>query len=252
MRNRGPIITLFAVVAMAIVLLAMNMTAINQTANQATGTTPPPGTPPITDPPQDDSPLADPPSDDSPLADSPPDDPPPTTPPSIAAPEEATYAGRTSGNEATIAIAVRDDEAAAYLCDGRRVEAWLQGTNTDGELTLENADGARATGAVDGNAVFGTVSVNGKQLPYSAQLASPPAGLYQGSGTVNGTRNRIGWIVLPDGSQVGVRNNNGSREPAPALDPTALGSVTVDGTRIQPQRVVGDTQVVGISGGPPA
>ncbi|MDQ4103750.1 MAG: hypothetical protein M3186_08605 [Actinomycetota bacterium] len=247
MKNRGPIVTLCAVAASAVVLLAVNMTAVNQTANQATGTPPPRSTSPLTQPP-----LAQPPPPDSLSDDSPSADPSETAPPPVAAVEQATYAGRTSGNEATIAIAVRDDDAAAYLCDGRRVEAWLQGTNTDGELTLEGANGARATGTVEGNAVFGTVWVNGKRLPYSARLASPPAGLYQSNGTVNGTPNRIGWIVLPDGSQVGVRNRNGIREPAPALNPNALGNVTVDGLRIQPQRVVGDTRVVGISGGPPA
>lgn len=45
---------------------------------------------------------------------------------------------------------------------------------------------------IEGNALFGTVWVNRKQWPYSARLASPPAGLYQGSATVNGTPNRIG------------------------------------------------------------
>ncbi len=94
---------------------------------------------------------------------------------------------------------MRDGQAAAYVCDGRRVEAWLQGTIVDGSLTVQGARDASATGTVEGDAIVGTVLVNGKQWPYSAQLASPSAGLYQGSGTVNGVPNRIGWIVLPDG-----------------------------------------------------
>jgi hypothetical protein len=44
--------------------------------------------------------------------------------------------GLETVHEATIAIAVRDGQAAAYayayVCDGRRVEAWLQGTIADG------------------------------------------------------------------------------------------------------------------------
>ncbi|MGH3696868.1 MAG: hypothetical protein ACRDRX_23290 [Pseudonocardiaceae bacterium] len=221
MSNRGPIITLLAVVGFAAVLLVLNMTIQSQTAGQAPATLP--QAPSVT-----------------------------TAPEPPSAPEQATYAGRTSGNEATIAIAVRGGDAAAYVCDGRRVEAWLEGTITDGQLSLQGARGAGATGTLGGDAVFGTVSVGGKQWPYSARLASPPAGLYQGSGPVNGAPNRIGWIVLPDGSQVGVWNNNGVRAPAPVLDPRALRAVIVEGARIEPRPVTGDTQVVGIAGGPPA
>ncbi|MDQ3764194.1 MAG: hypothetical protein M3460_22210 [Actinomycetota bacterium] len=239
MNNRGPIITLFAVAALAAVLLVLNTTVASQTAGRATGTAPPVAT---------SSPIAAPPPTTSPPIAAPP----PATSAPIAAPEQASYAGRTSGNEATIAIAVRNGQAAAYLCDGRQVEAWLEGTITDGRLNLQGANGATATGTVEGNAIFGTVSVNGEQWPYSAQMANPPAGLYQGSGTVNGTPNRIGWIVLQDGSQVGIRNKNGVREPAPFLDPRAPSGVTVDGSRIEPQRVVGDTQVVRTVGEPPA
>lgn len=58
--------------------------------------------------------------------------------------------------------------------------------------------------------------------------------------------------MLPDGTQVGIRNKNGNREPAPVLDLTARNGVLVDGSRIEPQRVVGDSKVVGIPGAPPA
>lgn len=223
MSNRGPIITLLAVVAVAAVLFLANTTQQSQTAAQNTGVPPPAQSSPVTTPPN-------------------------PTP----SPEQATYTGRTSGSEATIAIAVQGDRAAAYVCDGRRVEAWLQGAITDDELSLQGARGASATGTLDGDSIAGTVSVGGKQWQYAAQLADPPAGLYQGSGPVNGMPTRIGWIVLPDGSQVGVGNRNGVREPAPVLDPRALGAVTVEGARIEPQRVTGGTQVVGVAGGPPA
>lgn len=227
MSNRGPIITLLAVVALAAVLLLANTTQQSQTAGQNTGVPPPAQASPVTTPPN-------------------------PTPSPATVPQQATYTGRTSGREATIAVAVQGDQAAAYVCDGRRVEAWLEGTITDDELSLQGARGASATGTLDGDSITGTVSVGGKQWQYTAQLAEPPAGLYQGSGPVNGMPTRIGWIVLPDGSQVGVGNRNGVREPAPVLDPRALGAVTVEGARIEPQQVTGDTQVVGVAGGPPA
>ncbi len=226
MSKRGPVITLFAVAALALVLIGLNVTTTSQTGSQTA--TPPPAAAPAATEAETSAPAA-----------------PPPAAPEQAPQQEATYAGRTSGNEATIAIAVRNGQAAAYVCDGRRIEAWLQGTLEDGRLVVQGARDNRATGTVEDNAIFGTVSVNGKQWPYSAQLASPPAGLYQGSGTVNGTPNRIGWIVLPDGSQTGIRNRgNGVREPAPRIDPKALSSVIVDGIRIAPQRVDGITRVV--------
>jgi hypothetical protein len=228
MSNRSPVITLLAVAALAVVVVGLNVTTTSQTV------TPPPAAEPAAVPATTQAPTGAPPS----------------PGPAVPQQEQATYAGRTSGNEATIAIAVRDGQAAVYVCDGRRVEAWLQGTIVDGRLTVQGANGDSATGAVEGDAIFGTVWVNGVQWPYSAQLASPPAGLYQGSATVDGVPNRIGWIVLQDGSQTGVRSNrNGVREPAPRIDPQALRGVMVEGVRIDPQRVDGVTHVVG---GPPS
>ncbi len=246
MSNRGPVITLLAVAALAIVLVGLNVTTTRQTAS----------VPPAVEAVTAQAPA-------SALQPPPPAEAEQAAPADAeqAAPaedEQATYAGRTSGNEATIAIAVRDGQAAAYVCDGRRVEAWLQGTLEDGRLAVQgsgdNGDN-KASGTVEGDAIFGIVWVDGKQWPYSAQLASPPAGLYQSSATVDGVLNRIGWIVLQDGSQTGIRSSrNGIPAPAPLLDPEALdsgapGGVIVDGVRVDPERVAGDTRVVG---GPPA
>ena len=41
---------------------------------------------------------------------------------------QVTYAGKVGGGRASIAIAVKDGKAIAYLCDGQTAEAWLQGT----------------------------------------------------------------------------------------------------------------------------
>ena len=41
---------------------------------------------------------------------------------------EKAYAGRTAGNEVTVAIAVKDGRAVGYVCDGKKIEAWLEGT----------------------------------------------------------------------------------------------------------------------------
>ncbi|MGH3915860.1 MAG: hypothetical protein ACRDTC_20995 [Pseudonocardiaceae bacterium] len=246
MKYRGPIITLLAVATLAAVLLVVNLRTAAQTQNagRITGSVATGQAPVVALPPGGKQPAAGTAADTTPpTAD--------TTPPSdeLSAPPPATeddqpaYAGRTSGNEATIAIVVRGDEASAYICDGEQVESWLEGTITDGALTLQGGDDARADGSVQGDAVFGTLWVQGKQWPYAAQRAERPAGLYQGEGTVDGAPARIGWIVLQDGSQVGIADIGGVARPAPALDPYQLSSVEVGGSTIVPRPVNGADNV---------
>jgi hypothetical protein len=87
----------------------------------------------------------------------------------------------------------------------------------------------------------GTVTTDSGELEYYARLAQSPAGLYEARGNVNGVEVRIGWIVFPAGSQVGIQNVKGERRPAPRLDPIQL---KADGMNIPVRRVVGDDDVV--------
>src|SRR5690242_8106244 len=50
---------------------------------------------------------------------------------------EKAYTGRSAGNEVTVAIAVKNGKAAAYACDGKKIEAWMEGTLTGDQLTLQ-------------------------------------------------------------------------------------------------------------------
>lgn len=156
----------------------------------------------------------------------------PVAEPSVA---PGTYAGRTSGNQMTVAIATKDGKVAAYLCDGKSVEAWMQGTLDGRDIRLRSPKGATLTATIRDNAAFGTISAGGQQnLSFSADLAAAPAGLYEArSGST-----RIGWIVLSDGSRVGLSQTNGVSTPAPALD-TATGTTTVNGSRVPATPVTG-------------
>jgi hypothetical protein len=145
------------------------------------------------------------------------------------------FAGRTGGREATLAIAVKGGRAAAYVCDGRRVEAWLTGTQTAGRLTLRSRSGERLAGTLAGTTVTGTVTLHGRTLRFTIGRAGPPAGLYRARTANKAT---IGWIVLPDGSQVGI-DNDGTPVPAPPLDPQS-GTATVDGSTVTATSITGD------------
>lgn len=157
--------------------------------------------------------------------------------PAPAFPAEVVYAGRANNSQLAIAVAVKGGQAAAYLCDGRGVEAWLRGTAADGKVELSSKDGlARLTGALDGGNLTGTASARGQEYPFTIGVANPPAGLYRGR---DGSTT-IGWIVLPDGTQVGIATTGNSSAPAPELDPQD-GAATVDGRQIEAGPVAGDT-----------
>jgi hypothetical protein len=129
---------------------------------------------------------------------------------------------------------VKGGRAAAYVCDGRSVEAWLTGTLTGGRLALRSKAGDQLAGTLAAEGVTGTVTVRGRQLSFTIDKAEPPAGLYR----ARTARNTIGWIVLPDGSQVGI-DNDGTPAPAPPLDP-ASSTATVGGTAVTATSVTGD------------
>ena len=162
------------------------------------------------------------------------------SPPAPAAfPAEAAYAGRTSGNELTVAVAVKAGRAVAYVCDGQRIEVWLEGTVDGSRFTLTGADGTRLTGELADDALFGLVDTAGKQWPYAAKVATAPAGSYRGQVSVRGVQKRIGWNVLQDGTVTGLSSDG---TPAPPLD-VAAGAATLDGVPVQVVPISGNDNV---------
>lgn len=160
-----------------------------------------------------------------------------TPPPPVVEKVNATWAGEVEGGSATIAISVHEGVAIAYLCDGKKTEAWLQGTAADGRLRLTGRKGANLTGTFGGGRATGVVAAGGREWKFTASAVSKPSGLYRATADVRGAKVVGGWIVLPDGSQVGVLTTDGVPAPAPSLD-AASGTVTVDGvvvTAITPE-----------------
>ncbi|HKT04891.1 MAG TPA: hypothetical protein VJT31_35705, partial [Rugosimonospora sp.] len=151
----------------------------------------------------------------------------------------ATYAGYTTGGAATVAIAVRDGVAIAYLCDGSRVEAWLRGSATGGKLSLSGTHNSRLTGTYAHGLATGQVDVAGRHWTFRARAVYPPSGLYRATATVRGARVENGWIVI-DGRQVGVSTVDGVPQAAPPLD-TATRTATVDGASVTAEPVDGAT-----------
>ena len=210
MKLKGPVATLVAVLALGLVLLLVNRTQ-NPGAVAVAAPAPPPA------------------------AEAPPAQPAPPPAEPAAEAVQTVYTGRSDPRAVTVAIAVDGDQAAAYVCDGKKIEAWLEGTLTGGQISLQGENGARLTGTVAGDDVSGTVWASAdKKWQFTATTAAPPAGLYRAQSEDGSSR--IGWIVLPDGEQVGVLSRSGERSPAPRLNQrerTAL----IDGAQVSAVRV---------------
>lgn len=220
MKFKGPFVTLLAGVAVAAVLFGLSVAAKRVNTAQAVSETP--NTPgPVA------SQLAAPPS--------PTPAPAPTTPPPPVGPTEATYAGRVDGGAAALAIVVKNDRVVAYLCDGRRLEAWLQGTAVDGKLALTGKNGETLTGTYTAASATGTVTAAGRTWTFTLNLAKAPSGLYRSTANL---RSRIdaAWIV-DGGQQTGLYTpGGGTPSGAPALDTNSLTS-QIDGVTVTAQPV---------------
>jgi len=153
-------------------------------------------------------------------------------------PNKIVYAGYADDDSTAIAVAILGTRAAAYLCDGSNVEAWLRGTVDGDEITLTGKRGARLEAELDDDTLEGTIEVNDEKLDFAIREAKSPAGLYR----AKGSKTTIGWIVLPNGTQVGIQTTGEESSPAPELDP-ANPEVTVDGEQLAGEAVSGDQDV---------
>lgn len=151
------------------------------------------------------------------------------------------YAGTVFGGSASIAIVVNGTRAVAFLCDGERRATWLQGAAPGGQLTLTGAAGSPPAGLigtyVEGVAA-GTITIAGEHWEFGVRAVAAPSGLYRATATVREATIVGGWIVLPDGAQVGVIAADGGPATAPSLD-TRSGSATVDGVTLAARIVDG-------------
>ncbi|MBN0047252.1 hypothetical protein JS756_24715 [Streptomyces actuosus] len=146
---------------------------------------------------------------------------------------DADYAGRTADDTAAVAVTVRDRKAVAYFCDGRTRESWLKGDIADdGSMRLTGQDGSELDGTLEGgDQISGTVDSGGVRHAFTADRAAPRSRLWRATATVRGARIDGGWIVLKDGTQVGVVTRDGTPSAAPRIAPET-GAVTVDGRQL--------------------
>ena len=221
MGRRSPLVTLAATGAGLVALLVVNTTLAGPSSYAGTAPTPASAITPA--PSTTPAPSATP---------SPPSPSPPRTTPVRQV--VAVFAGHLTGRAASLAIAVQGGRSVAYFCDGRQVESWLTGTQTAGRLALRSKTADRLVGTLAATSVTGVVTVRGRPEAFTIGKVGPPAGLYRAK-TASST---IGWIVLPNGKQVGI-DNDGTPAAAPPLDPQTR-TATVGGTAVTATSITGD------------
>jgi hypothetical protein len=154
-------------------------------------------------------------------------------------PNKIVYAGRTKDRSTALAVAVLGDQAAAYVCDGRSVESWLRGTAKDGEVKLTSKTGDKLEAKLEGAVLTGTIEVRDRRHTFAIKEAKKPAGLYR----ARGSKTVIGWIILEDGSEVGIETDEGgASKAAPPLNPDQP-KVTANGEDLTAAPVEGDEDI---------
>ncbi|MDH6583640.1 hypothetical protein M2161_002746 [Streptomyces sp. SAI-133] len=219
MKRSGPLLTLLAGLLLGLFMLSLNATTgekpTSASVQPSASAQPSPGTKasPGTAPAQTSAP--------------------PSPSPARTAVPEGVYTGRTDDDSSAVAITVRDDKAIAYVCDGHNIESWLQGdVREDGSLRLTGKGGASLDGRVKGpREIRGTAHVGSGSYAFTLGRSKKSSGLYRANSTVAGAKIEGGWIVLPDGEQVGILRRDGKPSPAPEIDPET-GAVTVDGQQL--------------------
>jgi hypothetical protein len=142
----------------------------------------------------------------------------------------ASYVGKVTG-AGSLAIVTKGSTAAGYVCDGK-TEAWLWGTVVGNRVVLKDAKGDTFIGTRGGGPVAGDLTVKGRRWTFAVPSVKKPAGLYRSSVRIRGKKWVTGWVVQPDGSQVGLSTpDGGAGSAAPPID-LATGQVTIDGAAL--------------------
>lgn len=242
MARRSPLLTLLAGGLLGVGLLAASVLATPvQPAGDAAAAADATESPE----PPDESPAADDPVDaPEPQAGTEPDatagpEPDESPEPAPDEPDPVTYVGYVDGGGASVALVVTGDEAVGYVCDGVAVEAWVSGPAVAGRLDLASDDGATLTGTFDDAEATGETVAGDLSWTFTVEQVDPPEGLYRFADTIVGGAEVVGgWIVLPDGTQVGVVNVDGDPAPAEELD-VGTGEVSVDGVTVTAELLPG-------------
>ncbi len=137
-----------------------------------------------------------------------------------------TFVGTVPGTDAFIALSTPGDGTSlSYVCDSKQTATWFSGPVTNNAIALTAANGDKLNATLAASGAKGTVTLSGKDYPFTAALRSGDAGLFRAEGSGNGVSTVAGWIITNDGQQRGVDADKGAAgevqlRPAPVLNVT--------------------------------
>jgi hypothetical protein len=132
--------------------------------------------------------------------------------------------GRIAGTNAFVGVVVRGESVTAYVCDGRKLARWFQGSVKDGRAVLRSASGGRLELEL-GRDARGVLRLPGRRaLSFVAVAARGRAGLFRADRAASARSGRparvlTGWVRLNDGSLRGASVTSLYRilRPAPGV-----------------------------------
>jgi hypothetical protein len=131
------------------------------------------------------------------------------------------FIGTVPGTDAFVALTTTGGSSLSYVCDAKQISTWFGGpvTNNALDITAANGNHLKATLATSG--ATGTLTLAGKDFPFTAAPAKGDAGLFRAEQEVSGSKVIGGWILSGDGQQRGAlqsaRENRDEITAAPQL-----------------------------------
>jgi hypothetical protein len=141
-----------------------------------------------------------------------------------------TFVGTVADTDAYIAIVDNGaGDITAYVCDSKTVGAWAAGKLSGDAVSATGASGLKVEGTISGSSVTGEVVLpSGGSSAFHATAASAPAGLWQPADLEGKFADlKVGWIVLPDGTQRGLALT--SKKELHTVEPVNIASGTAAG-----------------------
>ncbi len=157
---------------------------------------------------------------------------------------EQTFVGKVDGSDTFVAIVTDGTRVLAYLCDGKAVWNYLDGTATATSVRAAEPGAATAIEAtVSGTVVSGTVVLDdgGSPRPFTAELATGGAGFFRRAAKAEGSVSNGAWIRLPTGEVRG-------KELTVDVSGPGTGTTTADTSAESGITVPPDAQPVSILG----
>jgi hypothetical protein len=130
----------------------------------------------------------------------------PTSTPPPPATLPIAFVGTVPSTNAFIALTNTNGSSLSYVCDSSQIATWFSGPVTNNALDLTAANGNHLKATLSASGASGTVTLSGKEYPFTAAPATGDAGLFRAEQEVNGQKVVGGWIVSGAGQQRGALN----------------------------------------------